>query len=106
MAIIQATDSTFEEKVLKSPSAVLVDFYADWCGPCKLAAPVLEELSEVYAGKVDIVKIDVDKDPKNAEKYGVMSIPTTILFKNDQEIGRQIGFAGRGKFEELIKKGI
>lgn len=106
MAVIQIADSDFEEKVLKSKTSVLVDFWASWCGPCKLAEPVLEELSEEYKGKIVIAKLSVDENPKMTEKFSIMSIPTTVLFKGGKEIGRQIGFAGKKPFEELIKKGI
>lgn len=81
----------------------MVDFYATWCGPCKLAEPVLEELSE-NQDKVAIGKIDVDKSPSSPQKYGVMSIPTTILFKDGKEVARLVGFAGKKPFEDLIVK--
>lgn len=104
MPVVQITDSEFEEKVLKSKTPVLVDFFATWCGPCKLAEPVLEELAEEHKDKVVIAKIDVDKNPDSAQKLGVMSIPTTILFKDGKEMGRQVGFSGKKAFEELISK--
>lgn len=106
MATTNVTDSDFEEKVLKNDTPVLVDFWAEWCGPCKMAEPVLEELSEEYKDKVLIMKLDVDKNQKSAQDYDVMSIPTTILFKDGKEIGRQIGFAGKQAFEDLMKKGV
>lgn len=106
MASIDITDQNFEAQVLGNSLPVLVDFWAEWCGPCKMAAPVLEELSEVYKDKVLIVKLNVDQNQINPQKYGIMSIPTTVLFKGGKEIGRQVGFSGKEAFEELIKKGV
>ena len=106
MATQSVNDSDFEEKVLKNSTPVLVDFWAAWCGPCKLAEPVLEELSEEYKDKVLIMKVDVDANQENSGKFGLMSIPTTVLFKDGNEVGRQIGFAGKKAFEDLIKKVI
>ncbi|MFZ2201907.1 MAG: thioredoxin [Microgenomates group bacterium] len=104
MAAIHFSDKDFPEKVLKSSLPVLVDFFADWCGPCRLAAPIIDELADVYAGKVMIGKLDVDESQETAAKYGVMSIPTAIMFKDGKEVGRKVGFAGRGGYEEMIKK--
>lgn len=106
MAVIKVTDSSFDQDVLKNSLPVLVDFYADWCGPCKMAEPVLAELSESYKDKILIVKLNVDENQQTSGKYGVMSIPTTILFKNGNEIGRQVGFGGKQAFENLIQKGV
>ncbi len=106
MAVTVVTDSDFDTKVLASTLPVLVDFYADWCGPCKMAEPVLEELSKTYEGKTSIVKINVDQNNATSGKYNVMSIPTTILFKGGKEVGRQVGFGGKTAFEDLIKQGL
>ncbi|MBI4059226.1 thioredoxin [Candidatus Microgenomates bacterium] len=104
--IAAVTDNDFEEEVLKNPKPVLVDLWAVWCGPCRLAEPILEELADQYKEQVIVAKLDVDKNPATAQKYNVMSIPTTILFKNGQEVGRQVGFSGKAPFENLIKKGL
>jgi thioredoxin 1 len=104
MAVSIVSDSEFDSKVLQSQTPILVDFYADWCGPCKMAEPVLDELSVTYKDKLVIVKLNVDTSPATPQKYGVMSIPTTILFKGGTEVGRQIGFGGKQAFENLIKK--
>jgi len=106
MPTINVTDADFSEKVLKSETPVLVDFWAEWCGPCKMAEPVLEELSEEYKGKVHIMKVNVDENQQSTGQYGIMSIPTTVLFKGGDEVGRQVGFAGKQAFEELMKKAL
>ncbi|KKS95795.1 MAG: thioredoxin, thioredoxin 1 [Microgenomates group bacterium GW2011_GWC1_43_13] len=100
------TDKDFDTQVLGNKLPVLVDFWAAWCGPCRMAAPVLEELSETYKDKVLVVKLNIDENPASPQKYGVMSIPTTILFKGGKEIGRQVGFSGKEAFEQLMKKGV
>jgi thioredoxin 1 len=104
MSVVSIVDSDFEEKVLKSQTPVLVDFWAPWCGPCRMAEPVLEDLSQTYKDKIIIAKINVDENQKTPQDYDVMSIPTTVLIKEGKEIGRQIGFAGKQAFEDLIKK--
>ena len=106
MAAIHFNDADFSEKVLKSPLPVLVDFFADWCGPCRLAAPIIDELAGVYAGKVTIGKLNVDENQQTAAGYGVMSIPTVIMFKGGKEAERKVGFAGKSGYEEMIKKVI
>ena len=106
MPAVNVTQADFDEKVLKNNLPVLVDFWAVWCGPCKLAEPIIDELSDMHVGKLVVAKVDVDKNPKIAEKYGVMSIPTTILFKEGKELDRIVGFGGKAPFEELVKKGI
>lgn len=85
------TDSDFEKEVLKSDIPVVVDFFAEWCGPCKAMAPIIDELAKSYDGKVKIGKIDVDASPDSAQKYGIMSIPTMVFFKDGKEVDRVSG---------------
>lgn len=104
MATIQLTDQDFEAKVLKNKLPVMVDFYADWCGPCKLAAPVIEKLAETYKDKLVIGKLDVDANQVTSGKFGVMSIPTVIFYKDGKEVERMSGFGGEAGYLRLIKK--
>ena len=94
----------FEEVVLKSDKPVLVDFFAEWCGPCKMAAPVLDKLAEDYKEKAVIVKVNVDQNQELAMKYNVMSIPTVILFNGGEEKDRKIGFAGEQGYKDMLDK--
>lgn len=106
MTAIILTDRNFETEVLKSDLPVLVDFWAEWCPPCKMAEPVLEGLEgeEGIRGKIKVGKLNVDENPKTAERYGILSIPTVIFFKKGKEVGRKIGFLGKGGYKELIDK--
>lgn len=104
MSAVHFSDGDFEEKVIKNKLPVLVDFFAEWCAPCKMAAPIIEELAGEYKGKVVIGKVDVDSNQAVAGKFGVMSIPTVIMFKDGKEVDRKTGFAGKAGYEEMIKK--
>ena len=89
---IAVDDSSFEQVVLQSKTPVLVDFWAPWCRPCLMAAPVLEELAEEYSGRITIAKLDVDQNPKSAVKYGIMAIPNLIIFKNGKPASQIVGY--------------
>ena len=102
MAVGKVSDSTFDSEVLQSTSPVVVDFWAEWCGPCRMIAPALEEIAGTMNGKVKIVKLNVDENPATAAKYGIMSIPTLMLFKNDELASRQVGAAPKQKLEQWI----
>jgi thioredoxin 1 len=86
------SDATFEADVLTNDTPVLVDFWAPWCGPCRMVAPVVEELAEDYEGKVKFVKLNTDENPQVSAKYGIRSIPTLLIFKNGEAVGQVVGF--------------
>lgn len=85
------SDQNFEQEVLKSDIPVVVDFWAEWCGPCRMVAPIVEELSEEYSGKIKFGKLDVDANSDTASRYGIRSIPTLLIFKGGEEVGRLVG---------------
>ncbi len=97
------TDATFDEAARKNP-AVLVDFWAAWCAPCRMVAPVIEELAKHYAGRVTFGKLNVDENPNTTAKFGVRSIPTLLLLKNGREIDRIVGAVPKAFIEERLKK--
>ncbi len=102
----QITDSSFEQEVLKSASPVLVDFWAPWCGPCRMMGPVIDELAETYDGKVVFAKVNVDDNPQTAQTYGIMAIPTLILFKNGKALDKMVGVVAKAKLAEVIGKNV
>ena len=97
----EVTDGNFDEMVLKAGEPTVVDFWAVWCGPCKMIAPVLEEIAQEYEGKLQVAKLDVDHNGQTAMNYGVMSIPTLILFKGGEAVERVVGYMPKDK---LLKK--
>ncbi len=97
---IEITDAQFSQEVLNSDIPVLVDFWAPWCGPCRMVAPILEEISQEYAGKLKVVKVNVDESPIVASSYGIMSIPTMILFRGGNPVGKLVGAVPK----EMIKQ--
>ena len=106
MGVSKVSDSNFENEVLKSAEPVVVDFWAEWCGPCRMIAPALEEIAGSLGGKVKIVKLNVDENPATAAKYGIMSIPTLMIFKNGELAARQVGAAPKQKLEQWITTAV
>jgi thioredoxin 1 len=106
MAVGKVSDTTFDSEVLKATGPVVVDFWAEWCGPCRMIAPALEEISGSLGDKVKIVKLNVDENPQTAAKYGIQSIPTLMIFKNGQLASRQIGAAPKQKLEQWITTAV
>ncbi len=104
--VIHATDADFDATVLQSDEPVLVDFWAQWCGPCKMIAPALDELAESYSGRAKVVKIDIDQNRATAMKYHVRSIPMLLLFKGGQVQATQIGAVGKAQLGQMIEKAL
>ena len=106
MGIIQATDESFDEDVNQSNIPVLVDFWAEWCGPCKMIAPILEELDNEIGDKIKIVKVDVDNNKKTAMEFSIRSIPTLIIIKNKAVLAQHIGAVSKSQLESFINQNI
>ena len=105
-AELAVTGAEFEEKVLKSDVPVLVDFWAEWCGPCKAIGPSVEQLATEYAGKAKVFKLDVDADPMIASTYGVMSIPALLVFKGGKVVDQMVGAAPKATIAQLIQRAL
>ena len=106
MATVPVTDATFDEEVKNSDIPVVVDFWAEWCGPCKQIGPALEELAEQYDGKIKVAKVDVDKDQAMAAQLGVRGIPALFIFKDGEVISNRTGAAPKASLESWIKESI
>lgn len=100
---LELTDANFAENVLKSDKPVIVDFWAVWCGPCRMVGPIVEELANDYAGKAVIGKLDVDNNPEVAQKYGIRNIPTILFMKNGEVVDKQVGAASKDVLETKLK---
>ena len=103
---LDVTEATFEQEVLKSETPVIVDFWAEWCGPCKMIAPVLEDLAKEHAGKLQIAKLNVDDNPNIARRYDVMSIPTLLVFADGEVKKRLVGAKGKAQLLEELSEFI
>ena len=106
MSLTHTTNKTFDKDVLQSDVPVLLDFWAEWCGPCKMIGPLLGELSEEYANKMKVVKLNVDENSNTAIQYSVRSIPTLILFKDGQVQAQHIGAAAKGQLKQFIDSNL
>lgn len=100
---VHVTDQDFEQQVLKSPEPVIVDYWAPWCGPCRAMAPVFEQMSVEYAGKLRFAKMNTDENPDTPVKYGIQGIPTVIFFKDGREVNRMVGFGGPAALKRVIE---
>ena len=106
MAVGKTSDASFESDVLKSSAPVVVDFWAEWCGPCRTLTPILDKVVAEKAGQVELAKVNVDENPNTAAKYGIMSIPTLMLFKNGEIASRQVGAAPKQKLQQWISGAV
>jgi thioredoxin 1 len=100
---VDVTDSNFEEVVLKSSKPVIVDFWAEWCGPCRMVGPIVKELSEDYKDQIVVAKLDVDSNPDVSGKFGIRNIPTILFFKNGEVVDKQVGAVPKASIENKIK---
>ena len=104
MAALEVTDDSFTNEVLNSELPVLVDFWAEWCGPCKMVSPIVEELSNEYNGKVKVAKLDVDSNPQTATNYGIRGIPTLLMFKDGSAVDQIVGAVPKAQIAERLDK--
>ena len=103
MTTKQVTDDAFETEVLKADGPVLVDFWAEWCGPCKQLSPVLDELAGEFEGKVQVAKVNIDQNPETPQKYGVRGIPTLMVFRNGEAVATKVGSMPKGQLSEWLE---
>ncbi|MEJ2346284.1 MAG: thioredoxin TrxA [Gammaproteobacteria bacterium] len=104
--IVYVTDDSFEDEVLKSDQAVLVDYWAEWCGPCKMIAPILDEIAGDYTGKLKIAKLNIDENPNTPPKYGIRGIPTLMLFKNGNVEATKVGAVSKSQLTAFIDSNL
>lgn len=104
--IVYVSDATFDDDVLKAAGPVLVDFWADWCGPCKMIAPILDDISKDYAGKLKVAKLNIDENPATPPKYGIRGIPTLMLFKNGNVEATKVGAVSKSQLTAFIDSNL
>ncbi len=104
--IVHVSDATFEQEVLKSPSPVLVDFWAEWCGPCKMIAPILDDVAREYADRLKVVKLNIDESPETPPKYGIRGIPTLMLFKGGSVEATKVGAMSKSQLAAFIESNL
>ncbi|MFT5133495.1 MAG: thioredoxin 1 [Gammaproteobacteria bacterium] len=105
-SIIHVKDSTFEEQVLKSDSPVMVDYWAEWCGPCKMIAPILDEIADEYSGKLTVAKLNIDENQETPQKYAVRGIPTLMIFKDGEVAATKVGAVSKSQLSAFIDSAI
>ncbi|MBK1721132.1 MULTISPECIES: thioredoxin TrxA [Chromatiaceae] len=105
-SIVHVTDDSFEEEVLKSPEPVLVDYWADWCGPCKMIAPVLDEIAGEYAGRIKVAKLNIDENPGTPPRYGIRGIPTLMLFRGGEVEATKVGAVSKSQLTAFIDSNL
>ncbi|TKI03905.1 thioredoxin TrxA [Martelella alba] len=104
--IIHLSDDSFDKDVLQAKGSFLVDFWAEWCGPCKMIAPILSEVSEEYEGKLTVAKLNIDENPATAPKYGIRGIPTLLLFRDGEVVATKVGALSKGQLKEFLNKNL
>ena len=102
--VLDVTDQSFEDEILKSETPVIIDFWAEWCAPCRAIAPIIKELAASYGGKVKIVKMNIDENPSTPGRYGVRAIPTVLAFQNGAVVDQITGARPKSAFEEMVEK--
>lgn len=106
MSVVEANDKNFKTEVLEADLPVLVDFWAEWCGPCRMVAPVVEAIAEEYQGKLKVVKVNVDDNPTTASQYGIMSIPSLFIFKGGEIVHKMVGYMPKEQMKEAIDNAL